>query len=68
MQEAVWGLRDRGDREGGGAAAGRVDGHEDVLRVLARVAQVVLDGVGHALHERLDVRRVESLYKIMWSW
>ena len=61
MREAARVLHERRHREGRGAAARRVARDEDVVDVVLRVAHVVDDRVGHALHQRLDVRRVEGL-------
>ena len=63
MREATRVLHERRHREGRGAAARRVARDEDVVDVALRVAHVVDDRVGHALHQRLDVRRVEGLLR-----
>ena len=61
MHESVRTLDDGRDGERRGAAAGGVDGEEDVLRVLRGVARAVGNGRRHALHHVLDVALGEGL-------
>ena len=55
MRKAALVLHERGHREGAGAAARWVDGNEDVVDVVRRLADVVDDLVWGTLYHCLDV-------------
>ena len=61
MHESIGPLDDGRDGEGRGAAAGGVDGEEDVLRVLRGVARAVGNGRRHALEHVLYVALSKGL-------
>ena len=63
MHEPVRALDDGRDGERRGAAAGGVDGQEDVLRVLRGVARAVMDGRRHALEHVLHVALGEGFLR-----
>lgn len=61
VREAARVLHKGGDGEGARASTRRIHRNEHVVDVMRRLTHVVDDRVGHALHHRIDVRRVEGL-------
>lgn len=62
MAKALKVLHERRDRKGRGAAAARVDGHEDVADVALGLAHVVEDGRRLARDHGVDVLGGEGLF------
>ncbi|MBG10925.1 MAG: hypothetical protein CMD92_07125 [Gammaproteobacteria bacterium] len=61
MRKSAHVLHERSHREGRGTAARRVARNKDVVNILRRLANVVIDWVRYALHHCINVGRVEGL-------